>query len=588
MNRTFAAAFLFVAIAAFAQQPPPPLPPEVGNAVLLATNSIQVDRDVLVKKGDLVVNNASTGPVLGERDLSLDQGVQTPAGFALKANSIDIDQGARIVSDVFVNVLQNGGSITGAIHTPVTLPFIATMPELPPLQASGTQNITVANGTTLPLGTGVYGTLSIGRDATLRIPGGPYVFASITAERGATIVFDGPGDIVVNGNVTLGASNTITAAPPVTTKHKMILVRGAVSIGKSSTVNATVFAPNGTIDADQALTLTGSFVARNIHIAKDGVLTLRSGFRNFPPVADDQTVAVKRDPIVITLTGSDPDDDPLQFSIGVPPSHGTLSPVVPAGPTSATVIYTPNPNSAGDDTFTFRVTDSEGFFDDGVVTINNGIELPGPPTTIVAQPATVEIPPNVPAIIPLNAIGPQGVAITLSIVPDSGPEHGSLGPLQQPSNDPPHPGSVVYAPRPGFTGEDSFVFRACGIIADQEVCSDARISIAVLGQETGGELAPDQTVATTSGAVAPILLVAGDPPNSVFRILSLPQNGQLRDSNGAAITSVPYVLPSAIVTYQSFAGFSGTNTFTYDVTAGTQSDVGTVTVNVAPGDNNGR
>src|SRR5206468_9836054 len=118
---------------------------------------------------------------------------------------------------------------------------------------------------------------------------------SITAERGASIIWDGPGEIVVNGNVTLGANTTIAAAPPVTTKHKMILVRGAVSIGKSSTVGATIFAPNGTIDADQSLTLTGSFVARNIHIGREGSLTLRSGFRNLPPVADGQTVSVRRD-----------------------------------------------------------------------------------------------------------------------------------------------------------------------------------------------------------------------------------------------------------------------------------------------------
>ena len=57
--------------------------PEVGNAVLLTTNSIQIDRDVVVASGDCVVNVASTTAVLGEKDLSLDQGVTTPAGFAL-------------------------------------------------------------------------------------------------------------------------------------------------------------------------------------------------------------------------------------------------------------------------------------------------------------------------------------------------------------------------------------------------------------------------------------------------------------------------------------------------------------------------
>ena len=126
MHRTFAGFFFLAAFAAngVAQQPPP-LPPAVGNAVLLATNSIQVDRNVVVTRGDLVVNNASAGPVLGEKDLSLDQGVQTPAGFALKANSIDLDTGVIAGGDVFFNTLQNDGTVNGSLNTPLSLPVSA-------------------------------------------------------------------------------------------------------------------------------------------------------------------------------------------------------------------------------------------------------------------------------------------------------------------------------------------------------------------------------------------------------------------------------------------------------------------------------
>ncbi len=592
MNRTFTGLFLLAALAgtALAQLPPPdppPLPPAVGNAVLLATNSIQVDRNVVVTSGDLVVNAASTTPVLGEKDLSIDQGVTTPAGFALKANSVDIDSGATVGGDVFYNILQNNGTVNGSLRTPLALPVIGTLPPFPPFVPSGTENITLGNGETRPLGTGVYGDLVIGRDATLRIPGGPYVFNSITADRGASIIWDGPGEIVVNGNVTLAAETKVIPAPPVQTKHKMIFVGGNVSIGKTSTISATVFAPNGTIDGGDSLTLTGSFVARDIHIGRDGTLTLRSGFRNLPPLAENQTVSVGSSPVVITLHGSDPDNDPLHFNIGFPPANGTLGPVVQAGPTSATVVYTPNfPNP--NDLFSFIVTDSEGFTAEGVVRINAGAEPPAPPTTIVARAGDAEIPPNVPAIIPLVAIGPPGVPITLSIVPGSGPFHGTLGPLQQPSNDPPHPGSVLYVPQPGFVGEDLFSFRACGVINDETVCDAARISVAVVGPDTEGELAADQTVNTTGGTPTPILLATGGPPNSVYRILSLPSSGVLIDSNGVVITGAPYVLPSAVVTFQSSAAFSGTVTFAFSVTAGTQSDTGTVTVNVAPGEDNGR
>ena len=595
----FCIAAALVSPALLAQQPPPPLPPEVGNAVLLATHSIQLDRDTVVTRGDLVVNDAGPAPWLGERELSLDQGVRTPAGFAVKANGVDIDGGAVVGGDVRSNVIQNNGTISGQLLTPLPLPVIDTLPSLLD-RASGTENVTVDSGQTQILGTGDYADLVVKRDATLRLAGGPYTFSSITADRGATIVWDGPGEVVVNGRMSLGQNTTIAAAPGVTTKHKMFFVHGingadglltstpaAVSIGKESNIAATFLAPNGTIDAADSLTFTGSFVGRDIHIGRGGTLTLRSGFRNLPPVADSQTITVtSTDPVVITLTGSDPDLDPLRFAIGFPPTNGTLSPIVPSGPTSAVVVYTPRvarPN----DVFTFRVIDSENFSAEGVITINEGLALPGPPTTIMAAGDLVEVPPDRPSILILKAIGPPGVQITISIVPGSGPTFGTLGPIQQQQQNPFRPAQVPYAPNPGFTGEDQFQFEACGVIDGVPVCDTATMRIAVLGTETG-ELAPDRTETATSGASLPIVLATTRNP-ATYDILSLPQNGTLTDSNGVIIASAPYRLPSGIVSYRSADGFTGTVSFTYQVTTGgpqPASDTGTVTINVEPAPGN--
>ena len=562
-----------LAFGAFAQQPPPP-PIELGDAVLLATNSLQLDRDVVVTRGDLVVNEANALP------LSIARGVTTPAGFSLKANSIVIDPGAVINGDVKYNSLQNGGTINGALVTPLALPVISPLPTAP-ARASGTQDVSVANGANSVVGTGDYGKLSVGKDATLHLAGGPYTFSSISAESGAKIVWDGSGEVVVNGGIALGANTSVIAGPNVTTKHKLFFANGDVSIGKSNTISGTIWALNNVVNADQSLTLTGAIVARDIHIGQGSTLTLRSGFRNLPPVADDQTVRVGAIPVLITLTGSDPDADPLTFAIQIRPINGTVTDPVSSGPTSAAVTYTPDFQGAGD-VFTFRVTDSEGFFADGVVTINDGAPLPGPPATITAQAATVEVPQNEPSIIPLNATAPPDVPVTISIV-GSGPSHGSLGPLTQPSVNPPHPGEVVYVPQQGYVGEDSFQFQACGTIAGNQVCSIATISLAVKGPEVVGDLAPDLTVTTASGSPLPIGLNPSNAP--AYRILTLPRNGFLTDGNGARIGSAPYALPSPLVVYQSNAGFAGSDSFTYDATAGTQVDSGTVTVNVTASDN---
>jgi Bacterial Ig domain len=73
---------------------------------------------------------------------------------------------------------------------------------------------------------------------------------------------------------------------------------------------------------------------------------------NGAPVADDQSVTTEEDtPVGITLTGSDPDSDPLTFTVVDNPDHGSLSGTVP------NLTYTPDPDFAGSDSFTFTVND---------------------------------------------------------------------------------------------------------------------------------------------------------------------------------------------------------------------------------------
>lgn len=69
-----------------------------------------------------------------------------------------------------------------------------------------------------------------------------------------------------------------------------------------------------------------------------GIVIVAYIVTNQPPVANPQSVSFESNtPKAITLTGSDPDNDPLTFEIVTQPVHGMLSGVAPD------VIYTPPP-----------------------------------------------------------------------------------------------------------------------------------------------------------------------------------------------------------------------------------------------------
>lgn len=73
---------------------------------------------------------------------------------------------------------------------------------------------------------------------------------------------------------------------------------------------------------------------------------------NRPPTADDLTLSTGRNqPVDFTLTGSDPDGDPLTFSLVSLPVHGTLSGEPPD------LTYMPAPGYTGVDSFTYLAHD---------------------------------------------------------------------------------------------------------------------------------------------------------------------------------------------------------------------------------------
>jgi hypothetical protein len=115
-------------------------------------------------------------------------------------------------------------------------------------------------------------------------------------------------------------------------------------------------------------TLQGKFY-RNGNNAVLDTFTMNKAV-NSPPVANNQAVnVIKNTPTQITLTATDPNNDPLTYTAGTPQQGGSLNPA--GGPGPAVRTYTPpNPNYLGPDSFTFTANDGTVNSNTATVSIN--------------------------------------------------------------------------------------------------------------------------------------------------------------------------------------------------------------------------
>ena len=89
-----------------------------------------------------------------------------------------------------------------------------------------------------------------------------------------------------------------------------------------------------------------------------------------PPIANARSASTNENTsVVITLTGSDSEQDSLVFSILSSPSHGSLSSITTINSTSSSVTYTPTSNYDGSDSFTFRAYDGQQYSESATVSV---------------------------------------------------------------------------------------------------------------------------------------------------------------------------------------------------------------------------
>lgn len=159
-----------------------------------------------------------------------------------------------------------------------------------------------------------------------------------------------------------------------------------------------------------------------------------------PPIANPQSVPTLEDtPLDIILTGSDPDGDPLTFSVVTSPTHGILSGEAP------NLIYSPAANFNGTDSLSFVANDGLMNSEPANVIIDvqavNDAPVADPQSAITRQSTSI--------LITLSGSDIDNEALTYSIIIP--PEHGALSGTAP---------NLIYTPAPGYAGLDNFSFVA--------------------------------------------------------------------------------------------------------------------------------
>lgn len=162
---------------------------------------------------------------------------------------------------------------------------------------------------------------------------------------------------------------------------------------------------------------------------------------NTPPVADPQALGTLEDAgVPITLTGSDADGDPLTFRVVAGPGRGTLSGTAPD------LVYTPLPDIAGTDSFTFVVND--GRIDSPAATVT--IDVLAVNDAPVAAPDTATTGVDVPVSIAALANDSDVDGDTLAITAVGGASNGTAAVVE---------GGISYTPNADFEGTDTFTYE---------------------------------------------------------------------------------------------------------------------------------
>jgi uncharacterized repeat protein (TIGR01451 family) len=355
--------------------------------------------------------------------------------------------------------------------------------------------------------------------------------ATVTIELVNTFPLARPDAAVTDTDTAVGidvlANDSDPNGEPLTVSGWTTAAHGTVAIGQNGSL---LYTPDPGFTGIDGF----GYTAEDPHTASSATLVSIT-VRNSPPVAaDDAYTVAQQSTTTLTVLQNDRDANtgqPLTVS-----SVGA-GPVGTAVPTAAgTIEYTPAPGATGPDAFDYLLRDDLGGTDTATVTI-----------TIDAAPAaaddTASTGPSTPVDIAVLINDSDPEAKPLEVVGTETAPHGFTTL--------PAPGTVRYAPRPGFVGTDSFHYTVRDPIGNS---ATARVAVQVANALP---VARDDAAAALAGHPVEIDVLANDTDDNPGQTLALAAIGT--PEHGTATRA------GNRVRYTPPAGWVGQDHFRYEV-----------------------
>jgi len=340
-------------------------------------------------------------------------------------------------------------------------------------------------------------------------------------------------------------------------------VLGPLRPGLSGTHGTVVYTPNLNYHGTDGFT----FKVRDATGADSNVASVVVAVSpiNDPPVANGQVLKIDEDGnVTVVLTGTDPENSALTFSVSKSPAHGTLGALVPGPVNSATITYRPDADYHGEDAFSFTAHDGEigSWAGTILLTVRPINDAP------MADGQSIALTEDQPRALTLSGHDVEGSALTFVVLIP--PVHGTLGLVETASA---NTASVTYLPGLDYHGSDSFTFE----VSDGERVSIPALVALEIAAVDDPPIAVAQSFVQSQDTAFRFTLTATDADNDpiTYQILTYPTRGVLSG-----------VAPNFTYTPQS--GDRGTVTLTFTATDGRlTSEAATITftmmaVNQAP------